>query len=159
LRPKHVEWLCRNKICTVLHQVGVSFDWEPEVWDCLRYLASCKQQKVKLTHYSPGQTLRVSGGLSSQYLQTLGTWRWQSFQLYTPAPFTAHEILPVLISVGDWVDPRAILRQEGLSQWKISMTPSGIEPAIFRLLAQWPSLMWEDFIKTDSREVEYWCVN
>ena len=27
LRPKHVQWLCRNKTCTVLHQVGVSFDW------------------------------------------------------------------------------------------------------------------------------------
>ena len=27
LRPKHVEWLCRNKTCIVLHQVGVSFDW------------------------------------------------------------------------------------------------------------------------------------
>ena len=26
LRPKHVEWLCRNKTCTVLHQVGVLFD-------------------------------------------------------------------------------------------------------------------------------------
>jgi hypothetical protein len=26
LRPKHVEWLWRNKTCTVLHQVGVSFD-------------------------------------------------------------------------------------------------------------------------------------
>ena len=26
LRPKHVEWSCRNKTCTVLHQVGVSFD-------------------------------------------------------------------------------------------------------------------------------------
>jgi len=26
LRPKHVEWLCRNKTCTVLHQVGASFD-------------------------------------------------------------------------------------------------------------------------------------
>ena len=26
LRPKHVEWLCRDKTCTVLHQVGVSFD-------------------------------------------------------------------------------------------------------------------------------------
>ena len=26
LRPKHVEWLCRNKTCTVLHQVGLSFD-------------------------------------------------------------------------------------------------------------------------------------
>ena len=26
LRPKHVESPCRNKTCTVLHQVGVSFD-------------------------------------------------------------------------------------------------------------------------------------
>ena len=26
LRPKHVERLCRNKTCKVLHQVGVSFD-------------------------------------------------------------------------------------------------------------------------------------
>ena len=26
LRPKHVEGPCRNKTCTVLHQVGVSFD-------------------------------------------------------------------------------------------------------------------------------------
>jgi hypothetical protein len=25
-RPKHVEWLCINKTCTVLHQVGVLFD-------------------------------------------------------------------------------------------------------------------------------------
>ena len=25
-RTKHVEWLCRNKTCTVLHQVGVLFD-------------------------------------------------------------------------------------------------------------------------------------
>ena len=27
MRPKHVEWLCRNKTCTVLHQVDVSFDF------------------------------------------------------------------------------------------------------------------------------------
>ena len=26
LRPKHVEWPCRDKTCTVLHQVGVSFE-------------------------------------------------------------------------------------------------------------------------------------
>ena len=26
LHPKHIERLCRNKTCTVLHQVGVSFD-------------------------------------------------------------------------------------------------------------------------------------
>jgi hypothetical protein len=58
------------------------------------------------------------------------TWRWKG-QLYAPATFTSQEIFVVLISVRGGVDPRATVRTEGLCQWKIAMTSSGIESANF----------------------------
>ena len=49
-------------------------------------------------------------------------------------------LLRVLILVRGWVYPRAIVQPEGLSQWKIPKTPSGIEHAAFQLAAHWLSL-------------------
>jgi len=114
--------------------------------------------KVKQSHYRPGQALWVPGNWGSQiskqsaleggkvvspthrpplpqeiFLVLISVRCWVSPTHRPPLP---PEIFLVLISVRGWVNPRAKVRPEGLCQWEISMTPSGIEPATFRLLAQ-----------------------
>jgi hypothetical protein len=91
--------------------------------------------KVKQSHYSPWQTLSVPRVWGS-HISRQSVHEGGKVVSPTHQPPVHQEISLLLISVRDWVNLRAIVRQEGLCQWKILVTPSGIEPATFRLVAQ-----------------------
>jgi hypothetical protein len=66
--------------------------------------------------------------------QSAHRWRW-GCQPYTSAALLLPWKFLVLISVRGWIDPRSIVRLEGLDQLKNTMTSLGFEPVTFRLIA------------------------
>ena len=93
------------------------------------------QAKVKQSHYRPGQTLRFPGGWASQ-ISRKSAHDGGKVVSRTQRPPLPQEIFLVLTSVRGWVNSRAIVQPEGLYQWKIPVTPTGIETATFRFVAQ-----------------------
>jgi hypothetical protein len=63
------------------------------------------------------------------------------------------EMPMVLICFRGWVDPRAIVRLEGLCQWKLPVIPSGIKPATFRLVAHCTKYCLDVWFKNSGSEI------
>jgi hypothetical protein len=97
--------------------------------------SSHHSKKVNLSLWQAVDAHRVVRRRGSHILKTIGT----QMAVRLSALRAGHSFPPgrilVLISLRGWVEPRAIVRLEGLGQLKNSITLLGVTPATFRLLA------------------------
>jgi len=87
----------------------------------------CPKVKVQQSMYRPGHFLRVPEGWGSQISRQ---------SVHKNSKIVSRLCPSGNIPGTGWVDPRVIVRLEGISQWKIPVTTSRIETATFWLVAQ-----------------------
>jgi hypothetical protein len=93
--------------------------------------SGCKEEESR---NRPGVTQRVPGGLGSQISMTFGKWRWWC-QPHAPAAFTPRRCSWYSFSLraestpGPWYSRKEYVTEK-------SSDTTGIDPAIFRLVAQ-----------------------
>jgi hypothetical protein len=103
---------------------------------CLRVIGTeILMWRVKQSHYRPGQTLRVPVRWGSQILR-LSAHEGGKVVSPTHRPPLPPWDIPGTHLCFSLSHPRSIVRPEGLCQWKISVTPSEIDPATFRFVAK-----------------------
>jgi hypothetical protein len=90
--------------------------------------------KVKQSHYRPGQARAFHEVEATRFRDNRHMKVPRLSALHT-GRLSSQKIFLILVSVGGWVDPRAIVWPKGLWHWQI-LTPSGIDHATFRFVSQ-----------------------
>jgi hypothetical protein len=124
----HELWIVRRIACSLTLKTKLAI---PSLLWCPMFTHT-KIKTTKQSHYRPGQAHRFPRGWGSQISRQLG---------HEGGKVVSHTQRPVFIPDRGRLNPRVIVRPEGLCQWKIPLTPSGIEQATFRLVVQCPKEM------------------
>jgi hypothetical protein len=152
-------WLRPRNVYIATHASGTNW--------CVQYMHAFGRMEVKFHCFFTSKLNDVKGKANVTQAWTgsevsrklrlpyFKTWRWYNCQPYAPATFTPK----LVISVTGWVDPRATVQPEELSQWKM-------EPTTFRFVAQYlnqlrdrvPPTEWYCLVKFRHR-LQYLCGN
>jgi hypothetical protein len=99
--------------------------------------------KVEQSLYRPGQAFRVPEGWGSQISRQSAREGGKVVSLTHRSPLPPRKYYWCSFLLEVYSTAGAVVRPKGLCQWKIPMTPSGIEPATFRLVPNvYVVLLW-----------------